>query len=86
MDTPSEARTGEFSVCQFFVDESYEYVRRFVSPEEAFAAFQQFCTSVGAKIGTTARVIITDGGDFTNMEWKHGEGIVFPEDLKGTWK
>jgi len=26
---------GEFSVCQFFEDESYEYVRRFVSAEES---------------------------------------------------
>jgi len=24
------------------------------------------------------RVIITDGGDCINFEWKKGEGIVFP--------
>lgn len=72
-----------FSVCQFFDDETYEYVRRHVSAEEAMTAFEHYCTSVGAKLGTTARVIITDSGDFTNMEWKRGEGIVYPENLKG---
>jgi hypothetical protein len=69
--------TGEFSVCQFFPDGSYEYVRRFVDAEEAVKAAHHYCHSVGAKIGTTVRVIITDGGDCTNFEWKYGEGIVF---------
>lgn len=69
---------GEFSVCQFFVDGSYEYVRRFVGAEEAVQTARHYCTSVGAKIGTTVRVIITDGGDYTNFEWKFGEGIIYP--------
>ena len=72
------AEPGEFSVCQFFPDDSYEYVRRFVSAEEALKAFQHYTTSVGAQIGTTVRVIITDGGDCVTAEWKFGEGIVFP--------
>lgn len=70
--------TGEFSVCQFFPDESYEYVRRFVSAKEAVEAFGHYITSVGAKLGTTVRVIITDGGDCINMEWQFGKGITFP--------
>lgn len=69
---------GEFSVCQFFVNGSYEYVRRFVSAEEAAKAAQHYCTSVGARIGTTVRVIITDGDDCISFEWKYGEGIVYP--------
>ena len=69
---------NEFSVCQFFVDGSYEYVRRFVSAEEAVVAFKHYITCVGAKLGTTTRVIITDGGDCTNMEWQHGKGITYP--------
>lgn len=77
---------GEFSVCQFFENGSYEYVRRKVSGEEAVATFKSYCTSVGAKIGTTVRVIITDGGDDCNMEWKHGEGIVFPPQFAGLLK
>jgi len=69
---------SEFSVCQFFPNGQYEYVKRHVSAEEAVACFTQLITSVGAKIGTTRRVIITDGGDCCNMEWKFGEGIVYP--------
>lgn len=69
--------TGEFSVVQFFTDGSYEYVRRFVDAQEAVEAARHYTTSVGAQIGTTVRVIITDGDDYTNFEWKHGEGITY---------
>ena len=69
---------NEFSVCQFFPNGSYEYVRRWVTAEEAVSAFKHYITSVGAKIGTTNRVIITDGGDECNMEWVFGKGIVYP--------
>ena len=77
---------NEFSVCQFFLNGQYEYVRRFVSAEEAMQAFQHYTTSVGARSGFTTRVIITDGGDNTNMEWKYAKGITFPqkEDLTST--
>lgn len=67
----------EFSVCQFFMDGDYEYVCRFVSPEEAVEKFRFYTTNVAARIGTTVRVIITDGGDCTNAEWVFGKGIVF---------
>jgi hypothetical protein len=69
---------GEFSVCQFFRDDSCEYVRRFVGVQEAVEAARHCSTSVGAQIGTTVRVIITDGGDCTNFEWRFGQGIVYP--------
>lgn len=69
---------GEFSVVQFFEDRSYEYVRRFVSAKEAVETCKHYTTCVGAKIGTTVRVIITDGGDNINFEWKYGEGVVYP--------
>ncbi len=68
---------NEFSVYQFFADGSQECVRSFVCFEEAVKAAHHYCTSVGAKIGTTVRVIITDGGDCTNFEWKYGEGVTF---------
>lgn len=67
-----------FSVCQFFPDGSYEYVRRFVEAEEAVKAFVHYTSSVGARIGTTVRVIIIDSGDFCNMEWEFGKGITYP--------
>lgn len=78
---------GEFSVCQFFntKGESYEYVRRWVSDKEAAEAFAHYVQSVGARLGFTKRVIITDGGDCVNMEWKHGEGITFPPEAVGKY-
>lgn len=69
---------GEYSVCQFFEDGSYEYVRRFVDADEASRATSHYCTSVGAKMGITKRVIVTDGGDCICFEWKFGEGIIYP--------
>lgn len=72
-----------FNVCQFFADDSYEYVRERVSAEEAVIAARHYCSSVGAQIGTTTRVIITDMGDSTVFEWRHGEGVVFPEECRG---
>jgi len=74
---------NEFSVCQFFLDESYEYSHRFVSMEEAVRAFWDKARSPAAMLGTTKRIILTDGGDCINLEWKHGEGVTFPPELKG---
>jgi hypothetical protein len=69
---------GEFSVYQFFADDSYEYVRRFVSAKEAVETALHYTTSVGAKLGITKRVTITDGLDCTNFEWVFGKGVTFP--------
>ncbi len=35
-------------------------------------------SSPTAQIGIIRRVIITDGGDYTNFEWKFGEGVTYP--------
>jgi hypothetical protein len=67
-----------FSVCQFFEDETYEWVRQNVSAEEAVKAFQHYTNNVASKIGITNRVIITDSGDCIAYEWKKGKGITFP--------
>lgn len=66
-----------FNVVQFFADGSYEYVRERVGGEEAVKAAYHYCNSVGAKIGTTRRVIITDAGDCTNFEWQFGKSVTF---------
>ncbi|RPH74012.1 hypothetical protein EHM76_04405 [bacterium] len=75
---------GEFSVVQFFQDDSYEKVRERVDVQEAWKAFEHYTNNVACKIGITKRVIITDGGDCTNVEWINGQGIVYPtkEELK----
>lgn len=71
-------RENEFSVCQFFQDGRYEYVRRYVGAKEAVETAKRYTESVGARLGTTVRVIITDGDDNTNFEWKFGEGVTYP--------
>lgn len=68
-----------FSVYQFFQDGTHEKVRSRVPAEEAVNAAKHYCNSVGAKLGFTNRVIITDGGDNIAFEWRYGEGVVFPK-------
>jgi hypothetical protein len=67
-----------FSVCQFFEDGRCEFVRNFVDVKEAMRAAYHYTTSIGARMGTTRRVIITDEGDCINFEWRYGMGITFP--------
>jgi len=74
---------GEFSVWQDFSNGTREQVRLRVSPEAAIEAFKHYTDCIGSRLGMTERVIIVDGDDYVNMEWKHGEGIVFPPELKG---
>lgn len=69
---------GEFSVCRFFENGTYEYVCRFRSAEEAVTTAKRVCEEPAALLGIVKRVIITDALDFTNFEWKFGEGVVFP--------
>lgn len=71
-----------FSVCQFFADGSSEYVRRYVTAAEAMKAFVFYTRNVASKIGMTKRVIVTDNGDCVNLEWKFGEGVVYPKEVK----
>lgn len=70
---------GPFSVIQFFPgDAGHDYEVRNVPVARAVEVFRNLTSSVGARLGTTARVIITDAGDCIAAEWKHGEGITFP--------
>lgn len=68
----------EFSVWQFFPDDTYECVRRNVGPQEAVETAKSYTTRPAAMLGIIRRVIITDGGDAAVFEWKHGEGVTFP--------
>ena len=68
----------EFSVYQWFVDGTREDVIRFVGAEQAVKCAEALAASIGGQLGTTRRVIITDGGDFCVWEWKFNEGVVFP--------
>lgn len=72
---------AEFSVYQFFKDDIQDCEVRFVDMERAVNAFARLTQNVAARIGITKRVIITDGGDHTIMEWKYGEGVTYPPEL-----
>lgn len=70
---------GLFSVCQFFPGAAgHDYEVRNVPAARAVEVFRGLTNSVGARLGTTARVIIIDSGDAISAEWKYGEGITFP--------
>ena len=69
---------GVFCVYQFFPDGTHECVREWGLAEEAVLAAKHYCSCVGAQLGTTVRVIITDREDFCVFDWKRGEGIIFP--------
>jgi hypothetical protein len=68
----------EFSVVQFFEDNSYEYVRTFVTAQEAAKVAEHYIHSVAAKLGIVKRVIVTDGEDYCCFDWVNGKGVVFP--------
>lgn len=72
-----------FCVWQFFPDGSDEQVRTWVTAEEAVNAARHYTASVGARMGTTRRVIITDQLDMTVFEWKFGEGVTYPPEMAG---
>ncbi len=68
----------EFSVWQFFPDDSGECIRRGVGAEEAVNTAKDFSERPAAKLGMIRRIIITDGGDYCCFEWKFGDGVTFP--------
>jgi hypothetical protein len=67
----------EFSVWWWDREDNQHEELRFVGAETAAKAAHRLCTGPAAKLGMVHRVIITDGGDFTNFEWKHDQGITF---------
>jgi len=75
----SMIQPGEFSVYQFFADDAgSERVANFIDAESAVKLAARLASSVGARLGTTRRIIITDGGDDIAFEWLYGQGVVFP--------
>jgi hypothetical protein len=70
---------GEFSVWTFFPDGSHAPVLRWVDGKTAMETAKSQTTTVGARLGTTRRIIVTDSGDHTVFEWTFGEGVTFPK-------
>ena len=72
-----------YQVWQFLSGGAQEKVRDGVGPEEAVKAAHHYTHNVAARLGLTERVIITDDGDCTVLEWRKGQGIVFPPEMAG---
>jgi hypothetical protein len=72
----------KYSVCQFFEDGSYEYVRKHVDVQQAVDAFAHYTNNVASRMGITKRVIITDSGDCIVVEWQHEKGLVWPNTME----
>ena len=70
--------TDEFSVWLFFPDGSHIAEGTWLEGEEAVRLAREVTQRVAAKTGMIAKVIITDGGDNTVFQWKHGEGVTWP--------
>lgn len=68
----------EFSVWKFYADGTNTPIHRFIGPLKAVTSAMECMNSEDALSGKIVKVIITDGGDFTNFEWRHGEGVIDP--------
>jgi len=68
----------EFSVYWFDPDGNSYAEARFIEVKAACQLAKSLMERPAAQLGFIRRVIITDGGDCTCFEWKHGEGIVYP--------
>jgi len=66
---------ARFSVFQFLDDGTCNYVRTDANIDDAVAVFATIVNCVGARIGTTRRVVITDGRD--SVQWTFGRGISY---------
>jgi hypothetical protein len=67
---------GEFSVVEFYDDDYYAYVERWLDGESAVRLAKRRSDMATAKV---AKIIITDGGDYTVFQWERGKGVTFPE-------
>ncbi|PWT91992.1 MAG: hypothetical protein C5B54_04240 [Acidobacteria bacterium] len=78
----ANSTTAEFSVYAFYDDADTEYHAEceFVSAETAVRTAVSLVKSVAGRTGFIKRVIVTDGSDSINWEWRHGFGVVFPKD------
>lgn len=73
---------NEFSVFWWDPDDNYHRELSMVDAETAVKFAMEFPNRPAGMMGIIRRVIITDGGDFTVYEWKHGEGVTYPEKIR----
>lgn len=69
---------AEYRVYQFFVGGQCEPAGDEMEPKAAVKHAMLLTHTLGARIGSTCRIIITDRDQKTVWEWRYGEGIIFP--------
>lgn len=67
-----------FSVWQFFTGGNCEKAGEALTAWEAVVMANALVHTLAAQSGTTCRIVVTNSGDFTVWEWRHGEGLVIP--------
>lgn len=66
---------GKYSVCCHYDDGTTRYVERDVTVGVAVETFANVTTGIGAWIGSTQRVTVTDQHNVVSLEWKYGRGL-----------
>jgi hypothetical protein len=69
--------TNEYSLYWWDRDGGQHEELRFVDAKTAVERAKSLSEGPASKLGMVKRIIITDGGDFTNFEWQHGIGVTF---------
>jgi len=80
-DPDDDGEREQFSVAVFYPDGSHAYAERWIDGLAAVRRFRRLVESPAAGAGFIVRVIVTDGGDFTTMEWRFGLGYTYPPEL-----
>jgi hypothetical protein len=74
--------SDEFSVYWYDASGFEHRELSFVSAKLAIHRTSALVESVAGRLGFIKRIIITDGGDYMNFEWKHSDGVTFPPESK----
>jgi hypothetical protein len=69
---------NEFSVVEFYDDDTHAYVERGLDARDAVALAWVSTRIADLEDSNIVRVIITDGGDYTTFQWERGKGVTFP--------
>jgi len=72
----------EFTVWWYDPDGNHHKELAHVDAKTAVEFALEFPKRPAGWVGIIQRIIITDGGDFCVFEWKHGEGVTYPERVK----
>lgn len=73
-----EPLPGEFSVWIFYRDGGHQPEVQRVDAKTAVNLAGRLSGSVGARLGVVTKILITDGGDNTVLQWEFRKGVTYP--------